>query len=165
MRFGFFPHKTSLHCDLPKDIKKQAAHWLLVCPVHFIPDRDTLVLTHPTSLELSFEESTALVDAFNAHFINDDIQLNVISVYCWALKTPQPWHLSLPSLNNAVAMNLKDAFQKGKDAGTWRKLLNETQMLWFNDAINAFREQHGKLAVNGLWVMSTNRAWWKWWEK
>jgi len=162
MSFWPFRHEPSFRCALPSDIQQQAAYWLPVCPVHFIPDRDTLVLTHPLSLGLSQAEAIALVERFNQHFSDDQYCLVVVNAHCWALGSATPWRLSLPSLDDAVAMNLKDAFQHGKDARAWRKLLNEAQMLWFGDDVNVRREQEGKPAVNGLWVMS-RRRWWQWW--
>jgi hypothetical protein len=53
-------------------------------------------------------------------------------------------------------MNLRDVWQGNQDAKAWRKLLNETQMLWFTDAVNQHREAEGKLPINGLWVMSSS---------
>ena len=61
-------------------------------------------------------------------------------------------------------MNCRDAWQQGKDAGKWRKLLNALQVLWFSDSVNVQREQQGYLPINGLWVMQQKRWWQKWFE-
>ena len=161
MAFWPFRHKSKV-CDLPNDIKQQAAFWLPVCPVHLIPDRDTLVLTHPDSIGIDIDEAKALAESFNAHFSVDAVRLHVLSPTCWVIGTNDAWQLSLPTLEDAIAMNLKDAFQSGKDAQRWRKLLNETQMLWFTHEVNIQREAKGLLPINGLWVLK-QRAWWLFW--
>jgi hypothetical protein len=111
---------------------------------------------------IDIDEAKALAESFNAHFSLDAVRLHVLSPTCWVVGTNDAWQLSLPTLEDAIAMNLKDAFQSGKDAQRWRKLLNETQMLWFTHEVNIQREVKGLLPINGLWVLK-QRAWWLFW--
>jgi hypothetical protein len=147
---------------LPKSVQQQAAHWLPVCPVHLIADRDTLVLAPTAGLGLSLEEATALVDGFNRHFSEDGYLLWVSSPTEWFLGSAHPWRLAFPSLAEAESTNCRDVWQKGKDAQIWRKLLNELQMLWFSHPTNQQREDKGYLPINGLWVMKPQTWWQKW---
>ena len=149
-------------CILPPAIEQQAAHWLPVCPVHLIADRDTLLLAPPSCLGLSLAQGQALVAAFNQHFKDDGYCLYALSETQWWLGSVQAWKLNFPSLAQAESSNCRDAWQQGKDAGKWRKLLNEVQMLWFSDSVNVQREQQGYLPINGLWVMQQKRWWQKW---
>lgn len=148
--------------ELPPAIQQQAAFWLPVCPVHLIADRDTLVLAPTSGLGLSLTEAVDLVASFNRHFVEDGYYLYAQSETVWFLGSSHQWKLNFPSLSEAESMNCRDAWQKGKDAGQWRKLLNEVQMLWFADRINVQREQQGYLPINGLWVMQSNRWWQRW---
>ncbi|MBD3766823.1 MAG: hypothetical protein IE928_02585 [Gammaproteobacteria bacterium] len=150
--------------NLPPAIEQQAAFWLPVCPVHLIADRDTLVLAPTSGLGLSLPEAQGLVEAFNGHFAEDGYCLYAVSERDWFLGSEQQWKLNFPSLEQAESMNCRDAWQRGKDAGKWRKLLNELQMLWFSDSVNVQREQQGYLPINGLWVMQQKSWWQKWFE-
>lgn len=152
---------TKQQVTLPSDIRQQAAHWLPVAPVHLIADRDTLILAPSKHLGLSLGEAQALAETFNQHFADDGYCLWVASEGAWYLGSAHPWQLSFPSLAKAESSNCRDAWQKGKDARQWRKLLNEAQMLWFAHDVNQQREQQGLLPINGLWV--TQQSWWRKW--
>jgi hypothetical protein len=154
--------KRAKACLAPETYQ-QAAFWLPVCPVHLIADRDTLVLAPPDALELSLAQAQELADAFNRHFEQAGYQLVVVSELCWFLGSSHAWKTQFPSLAEAVSMNLRDAWQKGKDAAVWRKLLNETQMLWFVHAVNQGLEGQGKLVINGFWSLE-KKPWWQFWR-
>jgi hypothetical protein len=148
--------------QLPQAIEQQAAFWLPVCPVHLIADRDTLVLAPTAGLGLALSEAEGLIASFNRHFAEEGYCLYAVSERDWFLGSQQQWKLNFPSLEQAESMNCRDAWQQGRDAAQWRKLLNEMQMLWFSDAVNVQREQQGYLPINGLWVMQQKRWWQKW---
>lgn len=148
--------------QLPQAIEQQAAFWLPVCPVHLIADRDTLVLAPTAGLGLALSEAEELIASFNRHFAEEGYCLYAVSERDWFLGSQQQWKLNFPSLEQAESMNCRDAWQQGRDAAQWRKLLNEMQMLWFSDAVNVQREQQGYLPINGLWVMQQKRWWQKW---
>lgn len=148
--------------QLPQAIEQQAAFWLPVCPVHLIADRDTLVLAPTAGLGLGLSEAEGLIASFNRHFAEEGYCLYAVSERDWFLGSQQQWKLNFPSLEQAESMNCRDAWQQGRDAAQWRKLLNEMQMLWFSDAVNVQREQQGYLPINGLWVMQQKRWWQKW---
>jgi hypothetical protein len=127
--------------------------------VHLIADRDTLVLAPPSALNLSLSQAVSLADDFNAHFKQDAYQLVVASELCWFLGSSHKWQLNFPSIDDAVSMNCRDAWQLGKSAQQWRKLLNETQMLWYGHDVNQVLENQGKLVVNGFWSLD-KKPWW-----
>jgi hypothetical protein len=78
----------------------------------------------------------------------------------WFLGSSHAFEVRLPPLPQAIGMNLRDAWQQGRDAKQWRKLLNEAQMLWFSHQVNLVREQVGDLPINGLWLMQG-----RWWQR
>jgi hypothetical protein len=153
--------KQAKSCLAPEMIQ-QAAFWLPVCPVHLIADRDTLVLAPPEALEMSLSQAQSLVDSFNEHFSPDGFRLVVVSEFCWFLGSSYRWQLNFPSIDDAVSMNLRDAWQQGLHAQQWRKLLNETQMLWYAHEVNQVLENQGKLVVNGFWSLK-KKPWWRFW--
>jgi hypothetical protein len=139
------------HASLTAQQKQQAAHWLPVSPVHLIADRDTLLLAPRSALVLSQQESDALVNLFNQHFSDRGYRLLAINCMDWWLGSDQLFRLGLLPLRMAHSVNLRDGLQQGADAGRWRQLLNEAQMLWFNDEVNQQRHALGKPEVNGIW--------------
>ena len=156
--------------SLPPFIQQQAAFWLPVCPVHLIADRDTLVLAPTAGLGLTLLEAESLVESFNRHFSGDGYILWAESETEWFLGSSHSWRLNFLPLAQAESMNCREAWQQGKDAGTWRKLLNELQMLWFSHSTNQQRELQGYLPINGIWVMRQTRfrlmiRWWQQWFK
>jgi hypothetical protein len=154
--------KRSAKDCLSDDDYKQAAHWLPVCPVHLIADRDTLLLAPPQALQLSLAQAQSLVDTFNQHFKEDGYRLISVSEWHWFLGSSHPWQLGFPSLADAVSLNLRDAWQQGDDASQWRKLLNEAQMLWYAHPVNEQLEGQGRLIVNGFWSLA-RKPWWCFW--
>ena len=136
---------------IPHDIRQQAAHWLPVCPVHLIADRDTLILAPTEHLALSLAQANALALAFNEHFVADGYQLYVHGEQYWFLGSSHAFEVRLPPLPQAIGMNLRDAWQQGRDAKQWRKLLNEAQMLWFSHQVNLVREQVGALSLLSIY--------------
>lgn len=135
-------------------------HWMAVQPVHLIPDRDTLVLAPEAAMVLTMAEAQSLAVRFNEHFAEQEgYWLQPLTPTLWLLGTRHhDWQLSLPVCEDAQGMNLRDAWQAGADAGRWRRLLNETQMLFFDSQVNAQRETEGALAVNGLWPLPSGQT-------
>jgi hypothetical protein len=121
-------------------------------PVHLRPDQDRLLLFDTPAGDLTADEATAFVGAFNAHFQNDG----------WCLSAPQPgrWYLHVAQqpalrshpLGEVIGRNIDLFLPEGSAAQDWRQRLNEVQMLFHGLTVNAEREASGRLAVNGLWL-------------
>ena len=145
------PHAVcSAQVELNKADKK--LFWIRVDPVQLIPDRDTLVLIPANQLELTADESLSLLDAFNAHFAQDGVQLVYGSSESWYLSLPQAVDIQTTSLAQAAFRNLQGLFPQGHASSYWRKLMNEAQMLFFNHPVNQARRDRGQAEINSIWL-------------
>ena len=80
---------------------------------------------------------------------------------CYQLEVPCPerWYLRLQDmpristteLEQVVGRDIASALPAGTDAATWRRLLNEIQMLLHQSAVNVDRDTRGLAPINSLW--------------
>lgn len=126
--------------------------WLRVDPVHLIPDRDTLVLIPGEGLGLQDDEAKALVEAFNKHFEQDRVELELGSNLHWYIRILQPIGVQTHSLESVSYQSIQDAMPEGNAATYWRQLMNEVQMLFFTHPVNEERRSQGLPEINGVWV-------------
>lgn len=126
--------------------------WLRVDPVQMIPDRDTLVLIPGEALQITEEESDALIQNFNEHFEQDKVMLEKGSDLRWYLRILQPIDIQTQSLDSVSFQSIQDALPKGNAESYWRQLINEVQMLFFTHPVNEARREAGQSEINGVWI-------------
>ncbi|GKT12329.1 MAG: hypothetical protein ISEC1_P1307 [Thiomicrorhabdus sp.] len=129
-----------------------SVYWLRVDPVQMIADRDSLVLIPARDIAITEDESLALLEAFNTHFADDRVSLEFASSYCWYLRIVQPIDLQTHSLESVAYKHIDDCYPTGNAAGYWRKMINETQMLFFSHPVNESRRERGMPEINSIWV-------------
>lgn len=126
-------------------------------PVHLRPDQDRLLLFDARALGITGEETQALVDAFNRHFGDDGFTLVVPRPDRWYLLTDRPPAIQLPPLQDVVGRSIDTFLPVGPDQEQWRRVLNETQMLFYGLAVNEAREARGLPGISGLWFSGVGR--------
>lgn len=125
--------------------------WLSIDPVQMIPDRDTLVLIPPMDLAIQENESKQLLEAFNQHFAEDQVQVIYGAADQWFMHIKQPIDLQSTPLTHAAYQSLNNAYPKGNAANYWRQLINETQMLFYTHPVNQQRRDSGLPEINSIW--------------
>lgn len=128
------------------------AFWLRVDPVQLVPDRDTLVLLPSQHLNITLEEAIALVSAFNDHFAQDQVQIEMSSPNRWYLKVLQPVDIQTSPLEKAAWQSVDLNMPTGHAEQYWRQLINETQMLFYGHAVNERRREQGLPEINSVWI-------------
>jgi len=78
--------------------------------------------------------------------------LNFSDAHRWYLKSNKKLDLNFTALDFAMGRDIKHFMPEGEDAIWWRKILNEAQMLFFQNEVNEVRESKGELSINGLWL-------------
>lgn len=143
------------------DARADAEPSLVVRPVHLHVGIDHLVLAVPQPGEIDADEADALADAANRLFAEDELR--------WSADTPQTWSLRATgesgrqrlaalarlrcrSARLAAGRNISVWQPEGDAARTWRALVNELQMLWFEHAVNQARERAGRPVLNSVWL-------------
>lgn len=127
-------------------------HLYRIDPVHFKAESDHAVLLGTQLLEIELSEAQQLIDAFNNHFIEDEVTLYLGAADRWYLQTTKPLELSFNSIDYSLGRDIKHFMPQGDDALWWRKILNEAQMLFFQHGVNQQREENRQLSINGLWL-------------
>lgn len=127
-------------------------HWLLRAdPVHLKPDMGDLVLFDGDHFALDLDEAKALAEMIAAHFSDLGWRLDVGHPLRWYLSLDAPARIQTTPLSMVRLRNVDPYLPTGDDAGVWHGLLNETQMLLHDCAVNRSREARGEAAVNSLW--------------
>lgn len=134
--FGAPPEQNCFRCD----------------PVHLRADIAQALLYDSRSFGISAQEAEQLTAAFNRHFADDNLQLVFRDPRRWFLLADNPPPLHATPLDEVAGRNAGAFLPEDPGARYWNRVLNETQMLFFGQAVNADREARGEPAVNGVWI-------------
>ncbi|TNF38668.1 MAG: hypothetical protein EP315_00935 [Gammaproteobacteria bacterium] len=127
-------------------------YWYRADPVHFKTEMDHAILLDQHMLDILQHEAESLIDHFNRHFFDDGLRLVSRHPARWYLHTTSPLNIAATQLHEAIGRNVTHFLPRGEHALRWRRLLNETQMLFHEHDINTTREAQGKLTINSLWL-------------
>ncbi len=133
-------------------------YWFLLQPVHLHIARDHLVLTDPSSLQISDAESRALFEAIAPLVEEAGHELRFGDSRHWFLRADN-WN-ALRTCTPAAASghNVDIWLPRGSGERDWRRLHNEVQMLWHQHPVNETRESGGLPRVNALWLWGGSDA-------
>lgn len=125
-------------------------------PIHIHAARDHLVLTNPSILEITSEESDALFDAVKDIFSEMAEAVYRPQADRWFIESTALASLSTVSIEQAQGRNIDhwmpaDTTTPGL-ARQWRKWQNEIQMIWFDHPVNQARQSRDMLAINSVWI-------------
>lgn len=134
--FGALPEQSCFRCD----------------PVHLRADIAQALLYDSRSFQISAQEAEQLTAAFNRHFADDNLQLVFRDPRRWFLLAQDPPPLHATPLDEVAGRNAGAFLPEDLGARYWNRVLNETQMLFFGQAVNVDREARGEPAVNGVWI-------------
>ena len=138
---GSVPQQYVLHAD----------------PVHLCADRDSLLLFDAGGLVITDEEAATFERAFNTHFSADGFRLHAASARDWYLLVDSDPEVVMRTLGDVSGRDVNAFLPVGPKERDWRRLLNETQMLFHSMDVNQAREASGEPAVNGLWFSGGGR--------
>ncbi len=117
-------------------------------PVHYRADRDRLLLFPVDTRKLSSADLQPWIRAFNDHFADEGLVLEVPDPSHWFLFCEQEVKASFTPLRLALEKGLEESMPEGEEASRWRATLNETQMLFYQLAGQYPLPE----PVNGLWL-------------
>ena len=122
-------------------------------PVFLRADRDQALMFDGSLLGIGAIEAAELVAAFNQHFSSDGWQLVAVAPARWYLTCPAGQvPPSGPGPRELTGEDINPRLPAGTAGRVWRQLLNDTQMLFHNHAVNAAREESGRALINSVWV-------------
>ncbi|MCF6353569.1 MAG: hypothetical protein L3J26_00450 [Candidatus Polarisedimenticolaceae bacterium] len=132
--------------------EKDDAFWLHADPVFLKPTADRLLLFDAPMLDIRPEDADELAVLFNRHFAEDGWHIEAPHPNRWYLRLPTVPALTTTPLADVVGRNIDKYLPCGAEAGHWRSVLNEIQMLFHSADVNRQREAAHLLPVNGVWL-------------
>jgi hypothetical protein len=138
---------VSLRAD---GVEPGAGYWLRADPVHLHIGHD-LMTVQPLAA-VSPEDAERLCESLNLHFAAEGMQFMAPNPQRWYLRLEQEPMMTMHSLSEAVGRDVRDYGPEGDEALRWDGLLNEIQMVLFQQPVNRAREEQGELMVNSLWL-------------
>jgi hypothetical protein len=120
--------------------------------VHVSPSRDGAALLPARELAISADQSVALFESAQRLFEGTGFALHHTGVERWRIDIPKDFapRCASPLLVSITSVN--DWWPQDIAARPWRRLVNELQMLWFENPVNQTRAAQGLAPVNSLWL-------------
>lgn len=133
------------------------AVWMRADPCHLRVGRDKLMLTDAHTFELSREEAEALVESLNRHFADDGMMFYPMQPERWYLRLDEAPALTTTPLEEARGRSIDPLLPGGEAAMSWRRALNEVQMLLHDHPVNEAREARGAVPINSVWLWGAGK--------
>lgn len=126
---------------------------------HIQLGRDGLVLTDTNALDITAEESRALLATVQPLFDADGFTVTYLAPRRWQVSLPEGLKPFAATPATVMGGDLNDYWPKGLPARPWRRLANDIQMSWHDHPVNDAREARGEPIVNGVWLHGGAPAW------
>src|SRR5687768_12456138 len=126
--------------------------WMRADPVHLRIDHDSLKLHDASILEVTREESAALVAALQAHFVSDGLEFHARAPDRWYVRVPVDEVASTTPLARALRRDIFGLLPTGGRRINWRSAITEAQMVLGAHEVNAHREAAGRPPINSVWL-------------
>lgn len=125
--------------------------WLRADPVHLVPDRDRLVLTDASRLNITHDEASALIGEIAEIYKGEGWLFRAPHPDRWYAKPPRAPQITTTALAAVVGRDIHPYLPQGAEAKAWHTVLTEIQILLHSSKTNEARERAGKPAINSLW--------------
>lgn len=126
--------------------------WAWITPCHWRVGIDHIVMANPDDLQLSQEESQAVLAAIRPYFEEDGIAIDYESPMRWIARGDVFRGLATASLDRVAGRDIDAWVPRAPKAGPLRRLQQEMQMLLYTHAVSDVRQANGHLPVNSFWV-------------
>lgn len=132
-------------------LRPGSGYWFCADPVHLRLQRDSFTVADGVSRSQTLRQAQQLVEALNAHFVEDGMCFFAPHASRWYLRLVHRPSLTTTPLSETVGRNIHHLLPQGGDALWWHKWLNEVQMLLHGHFVNLDLERQGVLPVNSVW--------------
>ena len=129
--------------------------WALITPCHWTVNSDHIVMSDPQSLNLTEDESRALLEAVRPYFEEDGIRMAYARPGQWLAQSDLFRGMATASVDRVAGGNIDGWLPRSAHAAPLRRLQNEMQMLLYTHPVNDARSSAGLQAVNSFWVSGT----------
>ncbi|MEJ2619748.1 MAG: hypothetical protein P8163_05690 [Candidatus Thiodiazotropha sp.] len=134
------------------DQQPRGGNWALATPVHLLADRDRLILIRLDPKTIKDEYANRLISRFNTHFATEGLSLLNVAQGQWCMNLSSLPELTTSDIESVAGRHIESYMPSGRDGGYWRSLLNEIQMLLFQEELSQPAALRGDPPVNGIWL-------------
>ena len=143
----------TLTLDGDGKVKVQDEYWIRADPVHLHIERDQILLADSRVFPISAQEADQFTELLNQYLVANGQEMIFLPLrpdrwYERAAKIP-PTKTHL--LSEVANKSINELLPFGENAGLWRGLFNEIQMLLHEHPLNQLREARGEAAINSVW--------------
>ncbi len=126
--------------------------WAYVTPCHWQVRTDHVTLSNPDELQLTEDESRAVLAAMAPWFAEDGITLHYEQPGRWLASGAPLANVATASLDRVVQRDVRAWISDEPAAAPLRRLHSEMQMLLYTHALTDAREARGLVPVNAFWL-------------
>lgn len=137
--------------------ERDAGFYFRTDPVHLAPDRDQLVMLPLSVLQVQIEEAQALAEVFNHSYAAEGYRLESPNPERWYLRVPAPLKCVTHEPIVVAGRSVFEFMPEGDAGQRLRQLMNEIQMLFYEQPVNLAREAAGRPSINSLWLWGGGR--------
>lgn len=116
-------------------------------------------MIHPDALGITQPESDALFEAVATLWMGSAISALPLNAQRWRIWLPESADMLSASPYAIAGMALADWWPQHESLRSWRKLLNEIQMVWYAHPVNQNRTEQGQPPINSLWLYGGAKGW------
>jgi hypothetical protein len=150
---GCIPWATWQVAQAGRDTR--GAAWARITPCHWRVGRDHIAMSHPHQLDLSAQESQALLAAMRPYFEQDGIALEYDAPTLWLARGEVFRGFASAAPDRVIGRTIDAWLPRGDGAKSIRRLQQEMQMLLYTNETNEERLRGGQQPVNSFWVSGT----------
>jgi hypothetical protein len=125
---------------------------VIITPCHWQVGMNDVVMRNPADIQLTGEESQALLLAIQPYFAEDGIEVTYESPLVWRAKGSMFQDLPLAAIDKAVGQHVNAWMPSAPQARPLQRLQSEMQMLLYQHPVNDQRSLQGRWTVNSFWV-------------
>ncbi len=131
--------------------KKAPQHCVCAELVHLQADKDNARLLPMQSLALSDDDSNQLIQALNDLIQADGMEVIRTKPNSYYLTGMDASHLDSWPAHAVANGKIANYLPRKSEAGDWRRLITEVQMLFYSHPVNQSRAANGQLPINAMW--------------
>ena len=131
--------------------------WSRADPVDLRLMRDRVILVPGAALHLKREESQALCEALNRHFV-ERMEVRAVDGERWVARYAREVEIDADSPLELAGRDIELGRPAGAGATFSLQILNEAQMVLHSHPVNEAREARGEPQVNSVWLWGAGRA-------
>jgi len=147
-------------CRWQANASTPAAPDSLVCadPVHLLAGSDDAQLIPYQRLNLTIEETTALIEELNEVLAENQFSFLHDRSGHWYYQGLSATGLDTAPTRSLEGHSMSEAWPRTDAARPWRRLLSESQMVLHQSKVNEARQARGEPVVNSLWFWGGGQA-------